>query len=629
MDLNPAFPADIEKTLKDRGDKLKTRQRDFNYRRYAYVYLTSLAHGGKDPDSTEDTTSLFELYPKDEFVIGTIPTGGHLDLYDTNSGIRRLKPQLTSVTIGQDGGGDVYNSYIREVDVQFKVYSLSQLENVENSFFRLGSEVELNYGWLNSTAAGERSSLKMSIYNFGFSMSSDGSYDCTLKGLAGDVFPGAQTLGGTLVLNEDEEMALGDGISNPVDISAALMAKWKHAFGLEAGEEASEVGIDNGEIQKKTAAGYEGQPSIDVYMAGIMNTGEEEGLFFGDDPVRTPFITLKDFIALANKLSGGDTEDIFIIGPKAQHQEIGGDGSEKYGSSDPRKYIFPGNMCKYGDDSNYHKVLGGLDTNIENILISLIEITAIVKNKGKTVNDVFQPPKMLDILSDLSQRIANVSGGLVNIIVVPEGDVANDKGGKYLIQNKVKMLQSSTTPPQPFKFVTLGDSAMVKDISIETEFDTDLMLMMTVGNVRNGSIKLDPLQSVYTDIPNVKKSKLNEKSAKEVKDAAKIPSKDSVGKDGIDDARANSISQTMRQSLVSETNPKVTTQPVLPFQLKLSVTLDGIDGIKYLSPITADRLPSRFKKAGVRFVVLGVEHAFDGQGGWTTSLKTAMTMGGV
>ena len=85
----------------------------------------------------------------------------------------------------------------------------------------------------------------------------------------------------------------------------------------------------------------------------------------------------------------------------------------------------------------------------------------------------------------------------------------------------------------------------------------------------------------------------------------------------------------MRQSLVSETNPKVTTQPVLPFQLKLSVTLDGIDGIKYLSPITADRLPSRFKKAGVRFVVLGVEHAFDGQGGWTTSLKTAMTMGGV
>ena len=237
MDLNPAFPENIAKTLKDRGDKLKTRQRDFNYRRYAYVYLTSLAHGGKDPDSTEDTTSLFELYPKDEFVIGTIPTGGHLDLYDTNSGIRRLKPQLTSVTIGQDGGGDVYNSYIREVDVQFKVYSLSQLENVENSFFRLGSEVELNYGWLNSTAAGERSSLKMSIYNFGFSMSSDGSYDCTLKGLAGDVFPGAQTLGGTLVLNEDEEMALGDGISNPVDISAALMAKWKHAFGLEAGEE--------------------------------------------------------------------------------------------------------------------------------------------------------------------------------------------------------------------------------------------------------------------------------------------------------------------------------------------------------------------------------------------------------
>ena len=629
MNLNPPFPSGVKKTLKNRGKKLKSREKDFNYRRYAYIYLTSLAHGKLNPETEDDNTSLFELYEKDEFIIGEVPKGGHMDLYDTSSGIRRLKPQITSVSINQDGGGDIYNSYIREVEIQFKVYSLNQLENVENSFFRLGSEIELNYGWLNSQEKGERAELKMTVYNFGFSMASDGSYDCNLKGLAGDVFPGAQTLGGTLVLNDTEEMALGDGKSNPVDISAALMAKWKTAFGLDSDEEASDEGIDDGEIVMKTADGYEEHPKIDFYMAGIANTGDSDG-FLGmgaDDPVRTPFIKLKDFIALANVLSGGSSNETFKIGKSGQEYQKIYPADKTYGSADPRKYIFPGQMSDYGEENEYKKLLGNEATNIENILISLNEITQIVKNKGKTVNDIFQPPAVQDVIFDLSQRIANVSGGLVNLIVVPEGNVATDKSNKYLIQNKTEMTKEPI--PEPFKFVTLGADSMVRDISIDTEFDTDIMLMMTVGNVKNGTINLEPLQSVYP-IPNIKKSEPTEKSKKVLENEKAIPSKDAVGKDGINDERANSIAQTMRQNLISEPTKEKNTQPMLPFQLKLGVTLDGIDfgNSGYLAPITADRLPKRFKSANVRFLITGVEHSFDGQGGWTTSLKTAMTMGG-
>jgi hypothetical protein len=443
MNLNPPFPEGIKKTLKNRGKKLKSREKDFNYRRYAYVFLTSLAHPELDPETIPDTTSLFELYKKNEFVIGEVPKGGHMDLYDTSSGIRRLKPQITSVSINQDGGGDIYNSYIREVEIQFKVYSLTQLDNVEESFFRLGSEIELNYGWLNSQEEGEKAALKMSVYNFGFSMSSDGSYDCNIKGLAGDVFPGAQTLGGTLVLNETEELALGAGKSNPVDISAALMAKWKTAFGLDSDEEASDEGISDGEILMEKSKGYSSHPDIDFYMAGIANTGDSDG-FLGigaDDPVRTPFIKLKDFIALANALSGGTKEETFKIGKSGQEYQNIEPNDKKYGSADPRKYIFPGRMSDYGEENDYKKLLGNEPTTIENILISLNEITQIVKNKGKTVNDIFQPPTVQNVIFDLSQRIANVSGGLVNLIVVPEGDAATDKSGKYLIQNKTEMVK--------------------------------------------------------------------------------------------------------------------------------------------------------------------------------------------
>ena len=41
--------------------------------------------------------------------------------------------------------------------------------------------------------------------------------------------------------------------------------------------------------------------------------------------------------------------------------------------------------------------------------------------------------------------------------------------------------------------------------------------------------------------------------------------------------------------------------------------------------VTISRLPSRFRK-NVKFLVTGVEHSFDGNGGWTTGLKTVMTM---
>jgi len=125
IQLNPPFDGKVKECLNKRKKYIAGRQLDFNYRRYAYIYLTSKKSGAKSTE--DDTTSLFDTYPKDEIVIGQVPKGGHLDLYDNEGGVRRLKPQITSVSINQDGGGDIYNSYIREVEIQFKCYSLSQL----------------------------------------------------------------------------------------------------------------------------------------------------------------------------------------------------------------------------------------------------------------------------------------------------------------------------------------------------------------------------------------------------------------------------------------------------------------------------------------------------------------------
>ena len=628
FNLTPSFSGEVESCLIKRGEYIRGKQVgtqfrredketiDFNYRRYAYFFLKSEKSGNKG--DLDDTTSLFDTYPKTAITIGAVPSGGHLDLYEDAGGVRRLKPQITSATINQDGGGDIYNSYLKEVEVQFKCYSLAQLSNIEENFFRLGSEVQINYGWLDPINGAETGKATMSVYNFGFSMASDGSFSCNIKGLIGDAFGGANRMGGLIKLGDGEEKALGEKDSNPADISMALLAKYKTAFGLDSDEDASDSGIDNGEIEEKV----DKTGKIELFMAGIMNVGESESIipFAGDDPIRTPFTNLKSFIILANQLSGASDKETFKLSTDDKFKKIS-PVKNTYGSADPRKYILPGVFADYGEGNDYQSVLGSKPTEIGEILISINEITSIVKGKGTTVNDQFQPPKVVDILADLSSRISNVTGGLVQLDVKPSGEV-EDTTGVYVISNKSQMLkEQANSTPAPFMFKTIGEDSMVKDISIDTEFDADIMMFMTVGNVKNGNINLEALKSVYPNIPDIP----IDPKTKEAVDAAKTnnESKQSIGKDGVDDTKANGIASTLQKLVMGE--PVDSPSVILPFQLKLGVTLDGVEGIKFLSPVTADRLPARFK-SNVKFLVTGVEHSFDGQGGWTTGLKTVMTM---
>jgi hypothetical protein len=507
------------------------------------------------------------------------------------------------------------------VEIQFKCYSLSQLEGIEENFFRLGSECKINYGWLDPINTAETGEIFMSVYNFGFSMNSDGSFDCNLKGLAGDVFPGANRMGGLMLLEGDEAKALGDEESNPADLSMALMAKYKAAFGLDADEEASDSGVSDGKLIKKTDESGE----IELFMGAIMNVGESESSvpFMGDDPIRTPFTNLKSLVKLVNQLSGGSANETFKITTDEKFKKIA-PAKKTLGSADPRKFILPGIFADYGEKIEYQSTISD-SLEIGEILISIDVISQIVKGKGSTVNDQFQPPKVVDVFQDLSKRLSEATGGMVQLDIKPDvkgNDVSSEASGKYLILNKTEMLKTQKKESKsPFQFKTIGEESMVRDISIDTEFDADIMLYMTVGNVKNGNIKLDTIKSTYPRIANIEPDP--PKKAAEEKAKTENPTKASIGKDGIDDTKANALAATMQKILAGE--PEESPQAILPFQLKLGVTLDGVEGINFLAPVTADRLPSRFRN-NVKFLVTAVEHSFDGQGGWTTNLKTVMTM---
>lgn len=632
FELNPGFPSGAAKVLEARGKRIKEKELNFNYKRYAYIYLTSAASAPEAPkDGDGDSISLFDLYEKKGLTIGIPPSGGHLSLYDIENGKRRLKPQITSVTMNQSGGGDVYNSFIREIDIAFKAYSLAQMNKIEHDLFRLGSTITLNYGWLQPLdSKHEKGSVAMTVYNFGFTMESDGTFNCTMSGISGDFMADAPRVGGLIQLTNDGEIkAMGEKPTNPVDVAGALIAMYKNAFGLDADEKPADDGIKNGSLEHKVA---EGDSNVNLFMGAIKNVGASDGILGigADDPFRAAFTTLKSLIYLLNKTSGDSNKQTFVIDTKGGGHYGGIQPVDrKFGSSDPRKYILPGVFADYGEENEFQSALAGAgfsDTKIDNILISIDEINQIFSNKGRTVNEIFQPPTAKEVIDELGSRIANVTGGLVQLRVER---VDGNAQAQYLIVNKVSKLQAQK-PKAVHRFITVGEKSHVTNISIETEFDADLMLIMTKGNVKNGNIPLGPLRSVYKEIPNIELSQ-EAKDAKAKAEDEATNAKFSVGKDGLDDHKAGTIANTMKLLLTTPEgkDPKKTITPVLPFQLKLNITLPGIDGIPFLAPVGVDRLPSRFRKAGVKFLVTSTEHSFDGQGKWETNLKAVMTMGDI
>ena len=166
------------------------------------------------------------------------------------------------------------------------------------------------------------------------------------------------------------------------------------------------------------------------------------------------------------------------------------------------------------------------------------------------------------------------------------------------------------------------------------------MLAFTIGNVKSGDVSIAPFKKAYPSTSSALSSiKVKDKTKAQLDDlknatvADGTTAKYSIVVDGVDDNKVQSIADSMRKLLVQDSddgNSQAGTQVTLPFNLKLGITLDGIENIGFMEPVTIDRLPNKYQQVdGLRFLVEGIEHTFDGNGGWETKISTAMKIGKV
>lgn len=636
IDFNPPFDDNVANELNRRAGANEVRDsffRYWNYQKYCYINI-----------SVTEGQSGTAITPEESMTIGDseAPTGGfgtEGDMYTTEGGVRKPKPILSSVKITNQGGQDYTEAAIYEVEASFKVFTLDDLERVEKSFFIIGAQMDVEFGWRNHPNRLDgvtKDSISTNIYNFNFSIESDGSYNCSVKAISAAALFSQTTAG---IETAEKEPGDEDNEDTKTDVISQLTKLYRATFGIDPDGEDSETSVSDGQIQRKQSTG--GQTSynkkLEFYAANIED-GTPWYNIFTDDSIYVGYIRLGSFIEYLNGYfaeNGNEIKFEFTTGPESKYPVIKG-----FGSADPGKVVLQGDYAKYNDDSKgklyWSGVLNDTSNTLESILISVDMIQGFYNQLStEKLTENATSPSITKLLGKIFNEIDVNTGGLITPKLIPKNTDASAKTNSEImyIMNRKTVVNTNDNFQEAYPFSAIGERAVgVRSISLESDYDSDLLVLASTKAISEGASNTSKLKTLYPK-NNGLSAAIKEGDSKKGKSSDTLikleKARFKFGKDGYTPDRISAYRSAManyiNQFFDDDENLKNGGYGELPLMLKLSVTIDGVQGIKFLSPITVDRLPNRFKNdPKISFSVTSIEHSFDGQGDWETTLGTVM-----
>ena len=636
--FDTTFPGNIESELQTRESYVSNKNVRWNYDKFAWIQMRAT---GKS-----STIACPTAYgPIGDGTAGT--QVGHNDLYVTEGGVRKFKPQLKSVSITNQGAQDYTDALIYEIEASFTAYTTNQLNAINDAFFKAGSEVEFKFGWEGYASGVNKGSCKANVYNFSFTMADDGSFDCTIKCMSAAGLWASDDMGGTSKAADSE-----DG-NKYADFLQTLKTDMRASFGLDAAADVDEVDDigNNGLASADYSTNSYGNARF--YAAEIV---VDPGIFDEEQFVSYCSInTLINYINFKSESTLATTKYEIGTGTLGEWPII-----NEIGSADPSKFVLPGNQGNYGDprvpnkgwfdgdisknfakwgsiiasDSQATSLLGKIAVSIEYMDEIYAEVNKAAGRKGGTK----VAPKVSEFLSSLFAKLENLTGGLLHLTLIPHtasGELMQVDNQELTIGNPMilklcnkKMVSNKADAKQtPYTFKTLTKDSITRAVSLSTDMDSDTMLMMTPSNIAKGTSNLKGAEKLDTT-----SCRHSEKVIAETSDDN--PSKFDIetirfeyGAGGYDNQKISSYSEMCKNYILrnSETDDFSSGRyNEVVFAYDLSVTIDGIWGIPFMAPILIDRIPNVFKGPDILFSVTGVSHTFDGQGDWSTELSTVM-----
>ena len=659
ISLNGTIPTSLKTELDKRASDVKDRSKGFNYQKRAYVSISSTGN---------NVTALCN----GTMTIGDVnsPTGGHVNTmytFESGSTLRRLKPILTSVKMVNDGGSDYMNAYIYNVTIEFKVFTLEDLDEAESAFLRIGAEIKLSAGWSGiRDNTHNRNEFLVNVYNYSFSLDADGGYNISLKCMSpAGIWPKEKVTSHEAKLDDQldtsREKSLPEILMNIMLVSTTRQTGDTVEDIVDKKSDDNKLVEMNGWGPGQYGAGTNGMPKLQLRKRLLFWGAEIKGAaghWYNDEELHKAYVDLEGIIVVINALLENTNSTVRYTIP---HTSVGGvdPGGAEFpdipyiSSADPTKFILPHKYAIY-EESTPGAVPENMDwsvlmttgqpngyNQIHAIKVELHYLATIYKelsDSPEKQGGVTMPFTYDALLTKLFADLEYNTGGMINIISVAPleniEDVKTPTAAKPAVIQIVNRVVLKPAPPatiDPYVFKVIAPNSFVKSVSMETDFDSDTLMMASRQGIEGGSSNQGNLDTLYGDCTG---SMVNPTIAQALKVKifdlmTKIQDMKYAYSKGFDNTTVSSLADAQRtlMRLLATTNdplaPEQTKEIIYP--LNLSVTIDGIFGFPFMAPISVDRLPKVYRdKKRAYFSITSQEHSWDGQGGWETAIGTVM-----
>jgi len=499
----------------------------------------------------------------------------------------RPKPYLNSVTTKNQGGGDITDVALWEIEFTYTCYTIDDLNQLSQAFMIPGNLINVKFGW---NTGGEISISKARIYDFGWSYNSDGSFSCTGKALGQSSAAGAfaMTPAKTGVASADAENS-----TESYSIIKQLQDQCDEAFGLTREDDGT---IDGGNLPSEGTG-----KSINGF--GIATLQKEAGFIdsiisFGSaDEVYVSYVQVRNIIDFLNNEVMGDGFS-FVCDAKYQTLSL-------LKSADMMAVMLPSEGGKYGAENDFSGFEGAFG-DVNDIYIStgkLLDLEKELLTKSKETRDASYTAN--SFLQRVLAEIDQCTGGAASCAIIPTP--SNPK--KYNIVNKLNDIKKNSGGTT---INLLGINSPIKGINMSSNMDPEMAAIAFAGG--GGTFPEGAADNIFKGCKAKPQSKRKGPSP-----ASSVQSKiKEIGEGSWKAEGASDFKTVLRKYVLSkDTGVKSVS---LRYNIDLSLTFDGLPGVAFYQKFQVTPLPAAYNGGSTYFVVGEIEHSVKEDGMWETTV---------
>ena len=591
----------------------------------------------------------------------------------------RPMPGITGVNIQAIGEYGV----LRKAELQFKVYSKEDLDDIELLFFRLGMTVLLEWGhtvytsdgsnvsfadksmfisnslWVgynndssvvselkNKKEASSRNyeAMYAKINNFSWSLLADGSYDCSLSLTSKGVVVEGLLLGkpgdAGASKDEPEEAKVEETLEKNRSIFHYVFKPLEKKKALEK-ISLKEEALTPADVPMTISKKFNDQ---DIGIRASMSIGPGEsavGRFFRNSNVNPVYISLRTVLKIINEVGfpineNGNRSVEFDLEAENKYRTFPGHFTlqpdlvmlPKKPSGTPGDFFFNREEGLFAEVVNFANSNGGAD-NILNIFLSSHKVMAIAEQitGGPMEAGVGIMDLVKSILATMKDSLGDINEFYIHY---------DEEEAKYSIVDDF-----GPKKPDIAEITISGLGSTILDISTECKVSGEMASAISIaGNGTQGNYA-DPLSHLIrfnrgaTDRHHPsgaigdKKPKTNDEIKNDYETVLK--QYDKAWKDfneasAIDPQKWLEMKEQGKGYTVFSCNQHETSSKIAPpmsVPVFLNLTMKGISGfaIGYAFKIKKGLLPEAYKNFA--YIVRSVEHSID-ESGWVTTIQASM-----